>query len=595
MMFRWLKHPKAMILAPSALILVLIVACGGTSATAVPVATEAAAVVTAPEATSPAAQSVVATAIPEPTAIPAKLVAQGIRGGHVDMAVGRALRQRWLHESVLLNNGTGPIFNGVMEENPETSNPTDIRCDLCTTWELGDNGTTVVFRFQNGGVTWHDGTPFSAADLDTTIISMVDPFQFPHWEADQRGTSGWVGLRNYYDSHEVPDLNTLVIRSPFPNTAVALSLASQTAVVLADHIAQAGILQGGPLFSDMVGTGPFKAGIHEEDVKYTYTRYEDYWKEGLPYWDSMTQFVMTNAATVEAAYETEQILIGLGTPALSEQQIDGLLERMGDKMSFTTGEHDSARGLVMIASRTPFNDTRVRRAIFLALHRQPLIETLAPGGIALINAMPPDYAWAFTQEEVAQIPGFRELNGEKHPDDIAEARRLLADAGFPDGFEAELSARNAGGYPDLAILVGEQLEEFLNIRINLKVWESAAGYDCYNSQCTDMAVQSIGINIPNADGAIDAYRSGRFLDNWTLYVAPETDRLYSQQQQELDPEKQKALVQEWANNQMNDPIYANIWWKTARWLYNTKIQNFHGSDFEKWEHTWCEKDGVLAC
>ena len=185
------------------------------------------------------------------------------------------------------------------------------------------------------------------------------------------------------------------------------------------------------------------------------------------------------------------------------------------------------------------------------------------------------------------MPGFRELNGKKHPDDQAEAKRLLTEAGFLDGFKFELSYRQFGEYGDIAVLVAQQLKDFLNLDASIKSWESTAGYECYREQCTQAASQSIGMNILDADGAIDPYRTGRFLANWTQLVMPQTDELYAQQQQELDPVKRKALVQEWANLHMEDPNYANIWWNSRLWIYNTQIQNFHGTPGH-WEHIWCD-------
>jgi ABC-type transport system substrate-binding protein len=68
-----------------------------------------------------------------------------------------------------------------------------------------------------------------------------------------------------------------------------------------------------------------------------------------------------------------------------------------------------------------------------------------------------------------------------------------------------------------------------------------------------------------------------------------TDELYAKQQQELDPDKRKALIQEWAMLHAEDPNYVNIWWNAEEWLYNTKIKNFQGvPDYQHWEQVWCD-------
>jgi ABC-type transport system substrate-binding protein len=87
----------------------------------------------------------------------------------------------------------------------------------------------------------------------------------------------------------------------------------------------------------------------------------------------------------------------------------------------------------MNTSVAPFNNPKVRQAVNLALHRQALLKTFgAPGLDTLAPPLGVGTWFGRTVEEVAQLPGWRELNGEKHPDDIAKAKALLAEAGYPD-------------------------------------------------------------------------------------------------------------------------------------------------------------------
>ncbi|PKB78430.1 MAG: hypothetical protein BZY88_18505 [SAR202 cluster bacterium Io17-Chloro-G9] len=587
---RWLTSPKALTLTLAMLTLILIIACGGTAATAVPVATEAsqqvqptAVVAQATTAVAQATTDVEATPVPEPTAM-AEPVATGITGGHVNMTAIYELRPSWVHASVTLTFFIRPLYNGILQFDPNTPEVLDISCDLCTSWELADDGLTYTFHFPDG-ISWHDGVAFEAADLDTTIISMVDPFQFKLWEENDRGTSGWVGLRNYYEEHSAPDAKTLVIKSAFPAPALPVSLSDATAVVLSDHDVRNEVPQMGAEWDLLNGTGPYTTGVHEEDVKTEYLRNENYHKDGLPYVDSITQFVMIEPSTIMAAFETGQVLTTHQAGGnLSPVEKRQLKESMGDELDGWFGPFSSPRGIVLFG-REPFVDQKVRRAIWLGIHRQPIIETLAPD--AMMGPIPFGFPWSFTQEEISEMPGFRELNGQKHPDDIAEAKRLLEEAGLGDGFSFELSYRQFGEYGDIAVLVAQQLKDFLNIDAEIKSWESTAGYDCYREQCTQAASQSIGMNILDGDGAIDAYRTGRFLDTWTQLVMDRTDEIYAKQQQELDPAVRRELIQEWALLHADDPNYVNIWWNSEFWIYNTKIQNFQGSA-SHWEHIWCD-------
>ena len=66
---------------------------------------------------------------------------------------------------------------------------------------------------------------------------------------------------------------------------------------------------------------------------------------------------------------------------------------------------------------------------------------------------PPGFWYSRTQEEYDQLPGHRELNGQKHPDDVAEARRLLQEAGHPPNLKVTLSTRNCCAYGDISVMV----------------------------------------------------------------------------------------------------------------------------------------------
>ena len=85
--------------------------------------------------------------------------------------------------------------------------------------------------------------------------------------------------------------------------------------------------------------------------------------------------------------------------------------------------------------------------------------------------LPPGQWYSMSREEAAQAPGFRELNGEKHPEDLAEARRLMKEAGLENGFDTVITARIAIQYPEVAELVSEQLERFINIRSTVRTLE----------------------------------------------------------------------------------------------------------------------------
>ena len=167
MLFWRLTRPKAIMFSPIVLLLVLIVACGGA---AEPVVREVEVtrevvkevpkeVIQQVEVTKEVVQRVevtkevvkevqkevpvVVTATPGPTATPDTSAKPG---GFINMQQYADVRQRLVHQSSILNMNLSPMMNLLVEYNPETADTTDIRCDLCTSWEVAPDGMTYTFH-----------------------------------------------------------------------------------------------------------------------------------------------------------------------------------------------------------------------------------------------------------------------------------------------------------------------------------------------------------------------------------------------------------------------------------------------------------------
>ena len=114
----------------------------------------------------------------------------------------------------------------------------------------------------------------------------------------------------------------------------------------------------------------------------------------------------------------------------------------------------------MNTSVAPFDNPKVRQAVNLAIDRQALLETFGvPGKDSLGPPLGVGMWFSRSAEEIAKLPGWRQLNGKKHPDDIAKAKALLAEAGHPNGFKAEMMVSQVVQYPDQAPIYKEQLKK----------------------------------------------------------------------------------------------------------------------------------------
>ena len=105
---------------------------------------------------------------------PARAIVQGKHGGFINMNDYADVRHRIIGQSSVLNKNLSPLFNNLMEFNPETPDFNDLRCDLCTSWELAADGRTYTFHI-NRDAHWWDGVPVTADDVVFSVEAQINP------------------------------------------------------------------------------------------------------------------------------------------------------------------------------------------------------------------------------------------------------------------------------------------------------------------------------------------------------------------------------------------------------------------------------------
>ena len=429
------------------------------------------------------------TAVVQPTAEPV-VVVEGKYGGIVNMVQYADVRQRLIAQSAVLNMTLSPIFNTLMEFNPETDDSSDLRCDLCTHWSLAEDGVTYTFKI-HPDANWADGVPVTADDVVFSLEAQVNPDQFKILEG--RSTSSTVNTGLYYDTgnSRAIDAKTVEIKTRFPAGAFLTALSIEQTMIQPRHtVIDQGLTQGGKDLDALNGSGPFKFVSFEKEVSVEYEKNPNYFKEGRPFVDGLKHFIIVDSGRVIAAFKTGQILMPNGDRINISPQEAKLLDQKMDNLTVHWAGPAGAFYFMMNTTQAPFDDIRVRRAVHLAIYRQPVIQTFSGGVFLMGYPNPPGFWYSYSDEEMANLPDFRELNREKHPDDIAEAKKLVEEAGLGDGVDLTLSVRNVLGYPDIAILIKEQLQDTLGWNITIKSMESGSGFDAYWAGDFQMAVQS---------------------------------------------------------------------------------------------------------
>ena len=331
--------------------------------------------------------------------------------------------------------------------------------DLAERWEEPDD-TTVVFHLRKG-VRWPNKPPLNGRELiaedvkftyDRFLTEKANPLKF---------------MLDPVDRVEVVDRYTVKFRLKEPFVWLLNMLANPTGtwIVAREMVEKYGDLKRA---ETAVGTGPFILERYEPNVKTVFRRNPDYFRPGLPSVDGVDWLVMEDEAAQLAAYRSGQIDCGPWHQWAVRQQDLAALKKSHPQLAYQDFLSNVTTGIYMRTDKPPFNDVRVRRAISHAVDRRAIIEA-----VFLRGEPTPAIGRGLTEwsPRIDQLgPG-----AQYYRHDPKEARRLLAEAGFPQGLKTTLTV--TGGYGsdvlDSFQLTQRQLKES-GIETELKVQEYGA-------------------------------------------------------------------------------------------------------------------------
>jgi peptide/nickel transport system substrate-binding protein len=311
---------------------------------------------------------------------------------------------------------------------------------LATEWAIGDDPTVWVFKLRQG-VKFHDGADFTAED----VVFSLD-----------RARSEKSNMRQLHASVEsvtAVDDHTVHVKmtgpSPlYPNNLTNTFMMDKTWTEAnnAVTVQEAGSQDDNYAVRNTNGTGPYKLASREVDVKSVLDINENHWAETKPFVTKIEYTVISDAATRVSALLSGEVDFVQDVPV---QDIERLSS--SDGVTVTTGPEnrviyfgykfgDAPLKSSNVTDKNPFNDPKVREAMALSIDRDA-IKTVVMRGYSIPTgvATPP-----FVNGWTAEL--------DKYPaQDIAKAKALLAEAGYPEGFSVTLDTPNNRYVNDEAI------------------------------------------------------------------------------------------------------------------------------------------------
>ncbi|MDX8454859.1 ABC transporter substrate-binding protein [Mesorhizobium sp. VK9D] len=330
------------------------------------------------------------------------------KGGRLIVAADSEPRN--LNPAIVASNGVFFISSKIVETLAEASfgGKDGLEPRLALSWEGAADGLSVTFKLRDG-VKWHDGKPFTSADVAFSALQVWKPLQ-------NLGRTVFKDLQ----AVDTPDQLTAVFKfaKPTPFQLIRNALPALSSVV-PKHVYENGKIEENPANNAPVGTGPFKFAEYKAGQYYRLAKNDSYWGKDEPYLDEIVYQVLPDRTSAAAALEAEEIQLAAFS-AVPLADLDRISKVPGLKV-ITKGYEGLTYQLVVEINhrRKELADLKVRQAIAHAIDKDFVVKTIFLG-----------YAATATGPVPKNDPQFYTADVLTYAFDVSEANALLDEAGY---------------------------------------------------------------------------------------------------------------------------------------------------------------------
>ena len=452
--------------------------------------------------------------------------------------------QRSGSQTNYINSST--VFDSAMSNHPETA---ALEANLIAEVELIDP-TNLIFHVAQG-ISFHSGTPYTAHDLQFNWERVSSAAAYHQGGETSDHPNGWSSARQTFGtenfaSYSLIDDYSIAVETPAPNASLVASITGGAVVQHSKEFVET----NGDEYVDKVtavGTGPFAFQEHIPDVGLVYTRYEGYHKDRealagprLAWYknlnveirpEPLAQIAGIEAGEIDVAYNLPTDVVEPFADSPDFKVLYGPSGNPTHNIMFNT--HDAVDEVDGVPN--PFLDIRVREAANLAINREAIIEGLLTG------VEEPSYG---VYKGTIGFPGDA-LRSRYHGYDPERAKALLAEAGYPDGFDTDLHIVTDFQVvvPTLALIVQQDLEA-VGIRTTIIEYLSSE----YFAEVRTFSKPGMFYFFSNASAEPESVIGAEISETgfYTVSVYPETDihELYLAQKQAMVPSERADLIEQ---------------------------------------------------
>jgi ABC-type transport system substrate-binding protein len=501
------------------------------------------------------------------------------RGGTLRYAVHNAPAHFDVHQSGTVANigPQSPMYDTLLRRSPKDGQT--IIPDLAQRWEISPDGKKYTFHLRQG-VKFHDGAPFTAADVKATYERIARP---PKGVVIPRtplfATVGDIVVVN-------PHTIEFRLTEARPKAYMLGAFASGWNIIVRKKTLddnQGNLRQ----VMNYPGTGPFKHVSRKDKEVWIMERNPDYWNKGLPLVDKLEIYHFLPF-----------------TPELGASILSGRVDyaRLLDPVSWrkakaTQGMTAAAFNQSVIQAfwtnmqkNKALADRRVRRAIHLAMDRHTLVEVVKDTAPMQVGG----FVYPFHEMSTPRAELEKKLGYQKDiKPAVQEARRLMKEAGYGNGLKnLDFCVRDIPTFKLWAVAIQAMLKEHLNIECNLRVVQTSVWFDEAVAGNFDLAISAIVSTLMDPSDIFSAWYGKNGPQNYSRWTNEAFHDLANQIEKELDDAKRTAMVRKAETMLEEDPPLIPVSYEQIydAWYNKVKGQNpstyFGIYDVVRWDNVW---------
>jgi len=503
------------------------------------------------------------------------------QGGILRMSTPDSPASMSIHEesTVFAQRPMMGVFNNLVmfDQHAAQASLQSIVPDLATSWSWNEEGTDLTFPVRQG-VKWHDGKPFTAADVKCTW-DMLTGTQGERLRINPR--------KSWYRNLEAVTTNgdfevTFHLKRPQP--ALLTALASGYSPIYPCHVPPREMRQ------HPIGTGPFKFIEFKPNEYIKVTRNANYWKPDRPYLDGIEYTIIRSLSTANLAFIAGKFDMtapySISIPLLRD------INRQTPQAICQVAPGGVNRNLIVNREVPPFDKPELRRAMALSLDRKAFIDIISEGqgNIGGVMQPPPEGLWGMPPDLLKTLPGYDTDVSQNR----AQARSIMEKLGYgpTNRLKVKVSTRDLPFFRDPAVILIDQLKD-IYIDSELETIDSSIWLPKVMRKDYIVGLNLSGSGPDPDQNLYQLYGCGGDL-NYNGFCNLEIDRLVDQQSAEPDQEKRKKLVWEIEHKLAEDGARPIIFYSRGATCWQPHVKGINimvNSISAGWrmEDVWLEK------